>query len=194
MFCSKCGKPINNNACFCTFCGTPVAAANNPVSDLAEAVPLSSEPEISPVSLTAVNSGSVGGGFSDSTSNQSDTSYSDGANPVFNDLRTLPENPVEPPAPTQSIIPPLSSAPLAAELGAPVSEPIVNAENTAPVVTAAPAEALSDYPAPQFEPDANAPQKSGKTYTFGHIALCLAAVGVMAIVAGVFAGLYFSVI
>ncbi len=34
--------------------------------------------------------------------------------------------------------------------------------------------------------------KEQKYYTFGHIALCLAAVAVMAIVAGVFAGLYFS--
>ncbi len=33
-----------------------------------------------------------------------------------------------------------------------------------------------------------------KYYTFGHIAMCLAAVAVMAIVAGVFAGLYFSVV
>lgn len=32
-----------------------------------------------------------------------------------------------------------------------------------------------------------------KYYTFGHLALCLAAVALMAIVAGVFAGLYFSV-
>ena len=40
-----------------------------------------------------------------------------------------------------------------------------------------------------------APQpKEQKYYTLGHIVMCLAAVGVMAIVAGVFAGLYFSVI
>ena len=38
------------------------------------------------------------------------------------------------------------------------------------------------------------PEKPEKYYTFGHIALCLAAVAVMAIVAGVFAGLYFSVV
>ena len=37
-------------------------------------------------------------------------------------------------------------------------------------------------------------QKPEKYYTFGHIALCLAAVAVMAIIAGVFAGLYFSVV
>ena len=37
-------------------------------------------------------------------------------------------------------------------------------------------------------------QKPEKYYTFGHIALCLVAVAVMAIIAGVFAGLYFSVV
>ncbi len=37
------------------------------------------------------------------------------------------------------------------------------------------------------------PPKPVKYYTFGHIALCLCAVAVMAVVAGVFAGLYFSV-
>ena len=35
--------------------------------------------------------------------------------------------------------------------------------------------------------------KEKKYYTFGHIMLCLSAVALMAIVAGVFAGLYFSV-
>ena len=38
------------------------------------------------------------------------------------------------------------------------------------------------------------PEKPEKYYTFGHLAMCLAAVAVMAIVAGVFAGLYFSAI
>ncbi len=36
--------------------------------------------------------------------------------------------------------------------------------------------------------------KSERKYTLGHIMMCLAAVAVMAIVAGVFAGLYFSVV
>ena len=44
---------------------------------------------------------------------------------------------------------------------------------------------------PTVPPQTPAPEKY---YTFGHIAMCLAAVAVMAIVAGVFAGLYFSVI
>lgn len=35
--------------------------------------------------------------------------------------------------------------------------------------------------------------KEEKYYTFGHLMLCLSAVALMAIVAGVFAGLYFSV-
>ncbi len=41
-------------------------------------------------------------------------------------------------------------------------------------------------------PPAAHPVKEEKYYTFNHILLCLGAVAVMAIVAGVFAGLYFS--
>lgn len=36
--------------------------------------------------------------------------------------------------------------------------------------------------------------KTEKYYTFGHLLLCLISTGIMAIVAGVFVGLYFSVV
>lgn len=42
MFCSKCGKEINDDAVFCGFCGAPVNAA--PVAD---SVPQPSEPQMS---------------------------------------------------------------------------------------------------------------------------------------------------
>ncbi len=45
-------------------------------------------------------------------------------------------------------------------------------------------------PTPSGLPKEEAPRK----YTIGHLIMCLAASGVMAIVAGVFAGLYFSVV
>lgn len=75
---------------------------------------------------------------------------------------------------------------------------------SAPAYPSAPAPAAPavEYPTGAMAPNfsAQVPQqkakkeKSEKYYTFGHLMLCLAAVGVMAIVAGVFAGLYFSVI
>lgn len=56
----------------------------------------------------------------------------------------------------------------------------------------------SGFSAPGYQmPSAPAPQEKPKRerkYTLGHIMLCLAAVAVMAITAGVFAGLYFSVV
>ncbi|MBQ8170830.1 MAG: zinc-ribbon domain-containing protein [Oscillospiraceae bacterium] len=72
---------------------------------------------------------------------------------------------------------------------------------TNPIYPNPPAPAM-EYPTGAMAPNfsAQVPQqktkkeKPEKYYTFGHLMLCLAAVGVMAIVAGVFAGLYFSVI
>ncbi len=42
MFCSKCGKEINDDAAFCVFCGAPVNAA-----PAADSVPQPSEPQMS---------------------------------------------------------------------------------------------------------------------------------------------------
>ena len=78
-------------------------------------------------------------------------------------------------------------------------------ESAAPEIAAASAPGtMIDFSAPiqpiqPLQPDqaassAEGSEKPVKYYTFGHIALCLAAVGVMAVVAGIFAGLYFSVI
>ena len=67
-----------------------------------------------------------------------------------------------------------------APASAPVSAHVLDMEQPAP------ASALVSAPATQ--------QPAEKCYTFTHIALCLAAVALMAIVAGVFAGLYFSAI
>ncbi len=92
------------------------------------------------------------------------------------------------------------------------------AQNVQPEAQTMPAESISPMtepaaaytapqPAPQMytipqpptgyvpeAPIAPKPPKEEKYYTFNHILLCLAAVAVMAVVAGVFAGLYFSVI
>ncbi len=88
------------------------------------------------------------------------------------------ESHVAPSAPSE---PPEASAP-AAEPSAPVAE----------VPAAAPTANAAQTPiAAQTAP---VPAKAEKTYTFNHILMCLAAVAVMAVVAGVFAGLYFSVI
>ena len=86
-----------------------------------------------------------------------------------------------------------------APASAPVSAPILDMEQPAPASAPVSAPVLDmEQPAPASTPvSAPAPatqQPAEKCYTFTHIALCLAAVALMAIVAGVFAGLYFSAI
>ncbi len=89
---------------------------------------------------------------------------------------------------TQTTAPEQSAAP---------AEPIAAPEQSAPISqpTSTPAYTI---PAPPYAEMAAPAQlqinKEEKCYTFKHIVMCLAAVAVMAVTAGVFAGLYFSVI
>lgn len=138
MFCSKCGKPVNDGSLFCTFCGNPVTE---------------SAPQSVPIQST-------------------------------------PAAPVETPAPLEAGTPAAAVAtevqdvelpPVSDQQGSPVSEQPVS-----PVP-----EIIEQLMHPA--PEANSALPTEKYYTFGHLALCLAAVALMAIVAGVFAGLYFSV-
>ena len=91
------------------------------------------------------------------------------------------------------------AAPTVNEAPAPVAEtaapqPEQAAQPAAPVYTPPVMPAGYGNEVPMTPPPASQPVKEEKYYTFKHIAMCLAAVAVMAIVAGVFAGLYFSVV
>ncbi len=92
------------------------------------------------------------------------------------------------------------TAPVAAtpapEQNAALTEPIATPEQAAPI--SQPISTAYTIPAPPYaeiaapvQPQIN---KEEKYYTFKHIVMCLAAVAVMAVTAGIFAGLYFSVI
>ncbi len=81
----------------------------------------------------------------------------------------------------------------------PVQEPVQSAafSQTIPEMQSIPVSGV----APQVSQPVETPQtvvapaeKEQKYYTLGHLIMCLAAVGIMAIIAGVFAGLYFSVV
>ncbi len=175
MFCSKCGRPVNENALFCTFCGNPLRTTND-----------GGAPEIP----TATSSASIGdsvpvyGGSMPSSVPMPERSpdFSDNT-PVYKEASSLPLNdnnmdyreitgksiPIsETQTASDTVLTNTEAASGQAEINSPVSVPIVDIESV--------------------------PQKVEKYYSFGHIALCLAAVAVMAIVAGVFAGLYFSVV
>lgn len=86
-----------------------------------------------------------------------------------------------------------------AALNAPLEEktslPTPNVIPTMGVGTSSPANANTpNTENPNVAPAPSAPEKPERRYTLGHIFICLAAVAVMAITAGVFAGLYFSVV
>ena len=180
MFCSKCGKLLGDNALFCTYCGAAVANAGQPApaSTPVSAPVLEAEqpaPASTPVSAPVLEA----------------EQPAPASTPV-----SAPVLEAEQPAPAST---PASAPVLEAEQPAPVSTPV-----SAPILEAKqPAADGQDAPMSAEEiayheqaiMDLFTPQPpEEKYYTFKHIALCLAAVALMAIVAGVFAGLYFSAI
>ena len=124
MFCSKCGKPVNDGSLFCTFCG------NSVTESAPQSVPIQSTP-------------------------------------------AAPAETETPAAAVATAVQDVEFTPVSEQQGSPVPEILEQLMHPAP--------------------EANSALPPEKYYTFGHLALCLAAVAVMAIVAGVFAGLYFSV-
>ncbi len=190
MFCVNCGKEIASDARFCSYCGAPVkdvivrSPAPEPQKEaFAENETLPPEQAVSENTVL--------------TSEQTDPQ-----NAVFEEQpNDVPRNtPLEEgtPLPMPNDIPTSgvgtsSSAELSAPANAnipntPITPNSPNTENT----NAAPA-AFAATTAPAA-PGAPAPEKPERRFTLGHIFICLAAVAVMAITAGVFAGLYFSVV
>lgn len=164
MFCSNCGREIGDNSKFCNFCGLPIS---QPVSQ-----PLS-QPISQPV-LTV-----------ETTENQSE--------PITESEETVQSVRVTSPEPPSSV--PIYSAPRPENIpnmgttAAPQPENIPNAG-----VTVTPQQ-YNNTATPQAPiQDNNIVEKPmpERKYTLGHIIMCLAAVAVMAVVAGIFAGLYFA--
>lgn len=87
---------------------------------------------------------------------------------------------------------PVTETPQAAAAANETSVPVNEA--AAPMYTSPAAPTGYANEIPMNVPPAAQPKKEEKYYTFNHILMCLGAVAVMAIVAGVFAGLYFSTI
>lgn len=180
MFCTNCGKAIGDTAKFCNFCGRPVIGSVNPQA----------QPEIRP-NQTAENEGSVPinepvpENTSESTAQSAESTLTNSTEQSV-PVSEAPEQSVPlSEEPTQSV--PLSEA---AEQSVPMSEPIpsigVSQPSYQPQNIAEPQQSPQTQPAPDNPP----PERK---YTFGHIMLCLIAVAIMAVVAGIFAGLYFSV-
>lgn len=202
MFCTNCGKEIIDTARFCNFCGAPVKnAAVPPVQPVQQPIypqpapepvqPMPTEqakPEQTNISETSA-SGEIGGG--EAAGSIPDTAPEENA---FTEVAAEPDEISdtlsEPFSENASAVPPSDGAfprpnviPTAGEsTSASYAQPSYPSVPTAPIAPVVPVQSA----VPAAKPE--------RKYTFGHIMMCLAAVAVMAIVAGVFAGLYFSVV
>ena len=89
------------------------------------------------------------------------------------------------------------SEPSAAFAAENLGQPAINDTPTEPPVSGAAPQFAQDAPAApvaQVAPEAAKKHTAEHKYTLGHLIMCLASTAIMAIVAGVFAGLYFSVV
>lgn len=215
MYCTACGKQIIDTARFCNYCGTPVAGAvfAEPAAPAAPSAPVSmgapvgappvSEPVQGNISLESSKENAANEAVSSSEPAQAPI-----AEPQFSDS----ESPLER---TQAAEYGEVSEPVSDNAYGSVSDigqPVPNEQAPVPDTvsnTVSNIEIGNAYqlPAPGQIPvsgeggihAAVVSEKPAKPlperkYTLGHIMMCLAAVAIMAIVAGVFAGLYFSVV
>lgn len=198
MFCTSCGKEIINTARFCNYCGKPVLnIAPTPIS-----APIP-DPFTTPVPETnaeryASSEDVLSGGVDAFTQNMEDPA---------SDAAEFPETG------TAEASMPETDSPISDNSGASVEAAVpANSEAVIPRSTAPQTPTVGTfptaYPMPNVIPQSGSgvsgvsgttaatsskPERERK-YTLGHILLCLAATAVMAITAGVFAGLYFSVV
>lgn len=173
MFCTNCGKEIIDTAKFCNFCGSPVrnvivrAPANSDVtSEPTQSVPVQDIPAQSVPEPEEIPMDNI----------------TDIAENVASEEFEAPVEEAASPETAENVSAPYPEVARYRETGV-VPAPVVTPPAATPVATP-PAVTIAEAPEPKPE----------RKYTLGHIMLCLAAVAVMAIVAGVFAGLYFSVV
>lgn len=175
MICLNCGRENPDGVKFCCFCGT--AAANS------LGVSLEKNADFSPENgqLDVSESDAAVGAVSESAENSDFFSHSP-------DLSAMPQNPSVP----QPCVIPTSSEQSAAQNAAPqppvydtrryVNEPTNSTFFKGSIMMNVPIESASKQ------------NGSERKFTGFHIALCLIATAVCAIAAGIFAGLYFSVV
>lgn len=202
MFCGNCGKEMIDNKKFCQFCGAEqtavvIPAASIPVSapirepdDTASvpvfsSVPISSMPTAQEMPSTPVEP-SMGTEVSESVPVNAESAYASGiAAPT---AVIAPEASVSS-IPTPNTIPTSNlDMPETGVSAIPVKTEVI--AQTAPAKTAA-----STVPQTVITiRDEEKKRPPERKYSLKHIVMCLATAAVMAVAAGVFAGLYFSVI
>lgn len=200
MFCTNCGREIIDTARFCNFCGTPIQnmAASIPIQPVQPEQPVQ---PVQPAEHTQEQPFRSATEFSENTdipaaenttesAPEKITENADNADAFVeteaaetdaeNKIGTAEETIANSAVPTPNTIPTYgtSDSVYSAPPAYPTNPTMTQTVNTIPVQSA--------EIAPESKPE--------RKYTLGHIMMCLAAVAVMAIVAGVFAGLYFSVV
>lgn len=164
MICTKCGSTIAENALFCTFCGQPTGVSAPAAQEIPQSAPIMQE---IPQSAPAAQ---------EAPQSVPAAQEAPQSAPAMQEApQSAPVQPV--PAQPSAAVPPMNA------YAQPAAEP-----------QSAPNRQSGAYVPAEPPIIDQKPEKPEKYYTFGHIALCLAAVAVMAIFAGVFAGLYFSVV
>ena len=190
MFCTNCGKEIIDTAKFCNFCGMPVKnmAASVPITPVQSAQPTQSvqpaqpiQPVPQPVQTAPDYAENAGITEAPETASEIPTVENIGAYDSESAGETAEEADI---ADDDNAVPTPNTIPT---YGA--SEPIFSAPPVYPDPPVTPVPITQE-----IKTEVMPENKPERKYTLGHIMMCLAAVAVMAIVAGVFAGLYFSVV
>lgn len=174
MFCANCGKEIAENVKFCHYCGAEQTATVIP----AASIPV--VPDLTSVPAAPIEEGAASPAASVPVTPVEENAASPAA--------SVPVAPIE-----ESAASPATSVP-----AAPVEESAANSIASVPTPNSIPTSNIGETaPAiPSYPPVKSKKKKEPRErkYTLGHLVMCLIAAGVMAIAAGVFAGLYFSVI
>lgn len=207
MFCTNCGKQIIDTARFCNFCGMAIAQKTENVPSVTQPTAPASIPteqsvavsENQPVSSVSIEQTTQ----TEQTAQTEQTDQAEQsvqpqqAESISASVPQAVDLPKEGASPVISAVSPSApSAPLTAP-AQPVqsAQPTTSAQFVQPQATAPnavpqsanTAAAVNNQPSPKTE-------REPRMYTAGHIIMCLASTAVMAIVAGIFAGLYFSVV
>lgn len=202
MFCVNCGKQIVDTARFCNYCGTkvvgfdeniqqsPVEIPENPMSVPVEDVKIPENVENSVDLLKMQEDASPAEPQMNGSTGDSETPFSEketeGTSGI-NETTGLTGT-------SETLSPEIQSG----AVGAQHSADVLSAPEASDMQLDAniPISQPVGQPAPISQPagQPEQPVQTERRYTIGHIIMCLASTALMAIVAGVFAGLYFSVV
>ena len=202
MYCINCGKENPDDVKFCCFCGTPANPVSRSIEEISDKI---SENLAENGQLEIEDAADITSAISEKIDEKP------AKNAVENTAASqIPIPPVIPTAPTSSTAPvsrvapadlvsnvspvrnPMPSSPYGYPRN-PYSQPQpINTQGASPAVKAA--QNAQNVNAPTKTNIPNEKQYVVRTFTLKHIIMCLISTAVCAIAAGIFAGLYFSVI